>query len=82
MEKRATVDELHNHIEDLEDFMHSFRKYNMCLNPAKCSFKVEAEKFLDFMLTRRGIEDNPDKCQEIITMRIPTNVKEVVRLQF
>ena len=32
------------------------------------------------MLTQRGIEANPEKCQAIIDMRSPTNIKEVQRL--
>ena len=32
------------------------------------------------MLTQRGIEANPEKCQTIIDMRSPKNVKEVQRL--
>ena len=40
-------------------------------------FGVEAWNFLGFLLTKRGIEANPDKCAMIIGMRSPTNVKEV-----
>ncbi|GAU43891.1 hypothetical protein TSUD_399390 [Trifolium subterraneum] len=50
------------------------------LNPAKCSFGVQSGKFLGFLLTHRGIEANPDKCQAIINMRSPTSVKEVQQL--
>ncbi|MCI55802.1 hypothetical protein A2U01_0077053, partial [Trifolium medium] len=32
------------------------------------------------MLTSRGIEANPEKCQAIIDMRSPTSVKEVQQL--
>ncbi|PNX63328.1 hypothetical protein L195_g061572, partial [Trifolium pratense] len=32
------------------------------------------------MLTHRGIEANPEKCQAIIDMRSPTSVKEVQKL--
>jgi hypothetical protein len=32
------------------------------------------------MLTRRGIEINPEKCKAIMDMRSPTNAKEVQRL--
>jgi len=32
------------------------------------------------MLTQCGIEANPEKCNAIIEMRTPTNVKEVQRL--
>ncbi|MCI91442.1 gag-pol polyprotein, partial [Trifolium medium] len=50
------------------------------LNPAKCSFGVQAGKFIGFLLTHRGIEANPEKCQDIIDMRSPTSVKEVQQL--
>jgi len=32
------------------------------------------------MLTNRGIEANPDKCEAIMKMRSPINLKEVQRL--
>ncbi|RDX86016.1 hypothetical protein CR513_32692, partial [Mucuna pruriens] len=41
------------------------------LNPEKCSFGVQAGKFLGFILTERGIEANPNNCQAIISMRSP-----------
>ncbi|GAU50294.1 hypothetical protein TSUD_137480 [Trifolium subterraneum] len=68
------------HDKDLDDILKSVRKYNMRLNPAKCSFGVQAGKFLGFLLTHRGIEANPDKFQAIINMRSPTSVKEVQQL--
>ncbi|XP_020207527.1 uncharacterized protein LOC109792518 [Cajanus cajan] len=52
----------------------------MRLNPTKCTFGVAGDKFLGFMLSKRGIEANPDKCQTIVNMRNPRNVKEVQRL--
>lgn len=53
---------MHNHAEDLEDVLQSARKYDMHLNLATCSFGVQAEKILGFILTRRSIEANLDKC--------------------
>jgi len=52
----------------------------MRLNPTKRSFGVQAGNFLGFLLTRRVIEANPDKCQAIINMRSPSNIKEVQQL--
>nr|KYP57503.1 Retrotransposable element Tf2 [Cajanus cajan] len=52
----------------------------MRLNPDKCVFGVSGSKFLGFMLSSRGIEANPDKCQAIIDMRSPSNLKEVQKL--
>ena len=43
-------------------------------------FGVEVGKFLGFLLTKRGIEADPDKCGEIIGMRSPISVKEVQQL--
>jgi len=50
------------------------------LNPEKCVFGVRGGKFLGFMLTSKGIKANPDKCEAIMKMRSPTNLKEVQRL--
>lgn len=65
------------HTTDLEDILELVRNYNMRLNIDKFSFRVQSGKFLDFMLTKRGINVNPDKCQAIIGMRNPSNVKKV-----
>lgn len=51
----------HKHEEDFEYVPQSMRKYDMCLNPTKCSFVVHAGKFMGFLLTRKGIEANPTK---------------------
>ena len=68
------------HSTDLAEVFKALRTYNIRLNPEKCTFGVDGGKFLGFMLTQRGIEANPEKCQAIIDMRSPTNVKEVQRL--
>lgn len=70
----------HKHLEYLEDVLQSVKKYNMCLNPAKCSFGVQAKKFLGFILMKRGIEANSDKWKEFIAMRSVINIKEVKKL--
>jgi len=55
-------------------------KYRLKLNPEKCMFGVEASKFLGFLLIKRGIEANPEKCAAVIAMRSPISVKEVQQL--
>jgi len=69
----------HQHAQDLSAVFFALRQYNLRLNPDKCVFGVDRGKFLRFMLTERGIEANPKKCNAIIEMRSPTNVKEVQR---
>nr|XP_025679195.1 uncharacterized protein LOC112779163 [Arachis hypogaea] len=41
---------------------------------------MEAEKFLGFMITQRGVEANPEKCQAILQMKSPGCIKDVQRL--
>ncbi|RDX78272.1 Retrovirus-related Pol polyprotein from transposon opus, partial [Mucuna pruriens] len=58
------------------------KKHKLKLNLEKCSFGIHADKFLGFMLTRRGIEANPKKCEAMINMRSPISVKEVHNNRF
>jgi len=67
----------HQHAQDLSTVFSTLRQYNLRLNPEKCIFDVDRGKFLGFMLTQRGIEANPKKCNVIIEMRSPSSVKEV-----
>ena len=72
--------QINNHHRDLLEAFEVMRKYNIRLNPEKCSFGVLGGKNLGFMITHRGIEVNPDKCRAILEMRSPSTVKEVQRL--
>ncbi|RDX60879.1 hypothetical protein CR513_60944, partial [Mucuna pruriens] len=65
-----------NHYKALERVFQVLRRHQLKLNPKKCSFGVQAGKFLGFMLTKRGIEANLEKCQVIINMRSPWMAKE------
>ena len=49
------------HIADLEETFSTLRQYRMRLNPTKCAFGVATEKFLDFIISHKGIEANPKK---------------------
>nr|KYP55588.1 Retrovirus-related Pol polyprotein from transposon opus [Cajanus cajan] len=73
-------DSVSHHFADLQESFDTLARYQLKLNPAKCSFGVQAGKFLGFLLTHRGIEANPDKCSAIINMRSPAIVKEVQQL--
>ncbi|XP_019159714.1 PREDICTED: uncharacterized protein LOC109156332 [Ipomoea nil] len=66
--------------EDLADCFKVMMKYNLRLNPKKCAFAVQGGKFLGYMVTKRGIEPNPEKVQAIIDMQPPTTVRDLQRL--
>ena len=69
-----------DHQNNLNKVFDLLRRHDIKLNPEKCSFGVQAGKFLAFMLTRRGIEVNLEKCKAIMDMRSPVNAKEVQKL--
>jgi len=60
-----------DHATHLKRVFEQTRKYNMRLNPEKCTFGVLVGKFLGFYLTERGIEANPDKCQAFAQLPTP-----------
>ncbi|GKV44764.1 hypothetical protein SLEP1_g51920 [Rubroshorea leprosula] len=65
-----------DHLTDLEETFNNLRKNRMMLNPEKCIFVVEFEKFLGFMVSRRGIEVNPEKIKAMAEMEPPKLVKD------
>ncbi|RDX67047.1 Retrovirus-related Pol polyprotein from transposon 17.6, partial [Mucuna pruriens] len=69
-----------DHCEALERVFQVLRRHQLKLNPEKCSFGVQARKFLGYMLIERGIESNPKKFQAIINIRSPRTMKEVQQL--
>ncbi|CAA7047599.1 unnamed protein product, partial [Microthlaspi erraticum] len=69
-----------DHIMHLQQAFATLRKYNMKLNPTKCSFGVSSGKFLGYIVTHRGIEANPDQIRAIQVIPSPKNVKEVQKL--
>ncbi|GFS32777.1 hypothetical protein Acr_00g0024570 [Actinidia rufa] len=50
------------------------------LNPSKCIFGVSSGKFLQFLVTKRGIEVNSDQIQALIAMSSPRNIRDVQQL--
>ncbi|XP_013632869.1 PREDICTED: uncharacterized protein LOC106338440 [Brassica oleracea var. oleracea] len=73
--------EAEDHMSHLQQAFSTLRKYNMKLNPAKCSFGVSSGKFLGYIVTHRGVEANPEQIRAIHSIHFPKNVKEEVRLR-
>lgn len=49
-----------NHLNHLQDIFEKLLRHNMWLNPLKCLFELVSGKFLGYLITRRGIEANPE----------------------
>ena len=53
------------------------KKYKLRLNPNKCNFGIRYGKLLGFVVSRKGIEVDPEKIKSIQEMPTPRTEKEV-----
>ena len=65
------------HVGDLGNIFEILRKHKLHLNASKCSFGVGSGKFLDYMVTHKGIEVNLNQIKAINSLQPPRNPKEV-----
>ena len=69
-----------DHINHLQQTFDLLRKYNMKLNPEKCTFGVQSGQFLGYLVSKRGIEANPSQIKAVLDIPSPKCVKDVQRL--
>ena len=58
----------------------NLRRFNIKLNLEKCVFGVPKGKLLGYIVSKRGIEANPEKITAISNMGPIRNVKGIQRL--
>ena len=67
-------------LEDLRETFATLNHYRIKLNPKKCVICVPAGKLLGYMVSTRGIKENPEKVQALTTMKEPVNIRGVQQL--
>ena len=67
-------------INDLRLTFDNLRTYDIKLNPEKCVFGVPAGNLLGFIVSSRGIEENPAKIRALSQLAIPTDLKLIQKL--
>ncbi|KAI5313540.1 hypothetical protein L3X38_042716 [Prunus dulcis] len=77
-----------DHIKNLVEAFSLLQKYNMKLNPSKCTFRVLSDRFLGYLVTQRGIEqidEDPSWQDPIIDYLVngnqPTDKSEARKVQ-
>lgn len=68
------------YLADLREAFLVLRRYQMKLNQSKYAFRVELRKFLGFMVSKRGIEANPEKVKAIVGILSPHSLHKVQKL--
>jgi hypothetical protein len=64
-------------IPDLEETFANLRHFNIRINLKKCTFGVPRGKLPGYIITRLGIEANPDKISSITKIGQVRNVKDI-----
>ena len=54
-----------DHVVNLRKLFECLRKFQLKLNPTKCTFGTTFGKLLGFMVSKKGIEIDPDKVRAI-----------------
>ena len=69
-----------NLIDDLEITFKCLREKGIKLNPEKCVFGVPRGMLLGFIVSKRGIEANPEKISAVTNMGLIWDLKGVQRV--
>ena len=54
-----------DHVVNLRKLFERLRKFQLKLNPTKCTFRATSRKLLGFMISKKGIEIDSDKVRAI-----------------
>jgi len=65
------------HLVNLRKLFERLCKYRLRLNPGNCTFGVKSGKLLDFIVSHKGIEVDPNKVKAILEMPKPSTEKQV-----
>ena len=71
------ANEREGHIVNLRKFFERIKEYRLRLNPQKCTFGITIGKLLGFLVSVRGIEDDPSTIKAILEMLQPKSEKEI-----
>jgi hypothetical protein len=75
--KSKTTDNL---IADLTETFKALKEYRWKLNPTKCIFSVPSSILLGNIISRHGIEANLEKIEAVTKMKLPTCIKDTLKL--
>jgi hypothetical protein len=66
--------------DDLKEIFNNLRKYKMMFNTKKYVFAISSGKLLNYMVSSRVIDANPNKMEAIEQLQPPRTRKEIQKL--
>jgi hypothetical protein len=64
-------------ISNIAETFDNPRKFKIKLNPEKCTFDMPSGKLLEYMVSRGGLDPNPEMVLTITRMAPPESVHDV-----
>ena len=65
------------YVVNLRKLFERLRKFQLKLNPTKCTFGATFGRLLGFVVSKKGIEIDPDKVRAIQDLPSPRTTREV-----
>ena len=66
-----------DHVVNLRKLFERLKKFQLKLNPTKCTFGATSEKLLGFVVSKKGIEIDSDKVRAIQDLPPPRTQKKI-----
>lgn len=66
-----------SHLQHLKDLFGRLRNAGLTLNPKKCHFAAKEVIFLGHLISKQGIQVDPNKTKIIDTFPIPKKIKDI-----
>ena len=73
------ADSMEQHLERMETVLRQLASHNLKVKGEKCRFFKGEVKFLGHVVSRRGVETDPDKIVAVAKWQVPKTVKELRR---
>ena len=67
-------------VSDLAETFANLRRYKIKLNPLKCTFGVPSGQLLGYVVSKRGIEPNPEKTLAVMRTKQPACLVDAQKL--
>lgn len=64
------------HLNILSKIFGRLERYQLRLNPKKCAFGVTSRKLLGYIISARGIDEDPRKVKAIMEMESPKDISQ------
>ena len=65
------------HLNDLAEVFYRFRDANIKLKPSKCSFGKDQVSYLGHIISKDGIQPDPEKIELVKNFPVPKTVRQV-----